>query len=1307
MKIGLKIKFTWGAIFVTCMLFVLLISCTEQNITHFNSFKPKTIELKGVQVPKDSVIEPKSIPIGVPETRLAGKPEVVLTHLNSHIAGEPSRFILNTEELKKNTPGSDTFLLPTTVRAYEKVLPAGHPEVIFAKDADTKDNNPANFSYYKTLQGLKHNNIRCLRKDKLGNLWIGTRGGGVCRYDGKYFTNFTEKEGLSNDMVLCILEDKKGNLWFGTNGGGVSRFDGKTFTTFTEKQGLSNNYVWAIEEDRSGNLWFGTKEKGICRYDGKTFTNYTVAQGLSNNFITSIVEDTTGILWFGTYGGGVCNFDGKSFTNFTTNDGLNDNLVWSILEDKTGNLWFGTSNGVCRYDGNRVDALLKGENKSTNIPIDLHTINGKIVKTFIQYSVNEGLSHREVPTMVEDKAGNLWFGTYGGGICKFDGNRIDAILNGANIPLSRQFDLQKVNGKLVKTFVNYSENEGLSDDVIWSILEDKSGNLWIGTYNGGLNRYDGKTFTSFSEKDGLSNNFVTAIVEDKAKNLWFGSTRGLSCYNGKSFTNYTDQEGLSKNFIYSLLEDKLGNLWIGTNGGGVCRFNGKTFSYLTTKEGLPDNFVNTIFEDKYGNIWFGTNNGACRYDGNIVEAVDSGDTLLYKNHQNLQKQNGKLVKTFTNYTVKEGLPSILILDIHQDFKGKMWFATEGGGICSYDGKTFTHFTKKEGLTSNSVQCISEDKKGNLWFGTQEGCMLYDGKYLTTLTEKEGLINNTVQDILQDTDGNMWLGTRKGLSKISKQQLSKLNNNQTNYNSIKEALFYNYGYNDGFFGLNCKRNAVLQDSKGRIWWGSDVLTYYEPKEDIADTSSPNVNITSVKLYGEDIEWAKLNAVNYDSVGNEIVAGISRDTILSNGIMLKEIEFDGLSKWFNLPENLSLPYKNNHLTFSFIGVHMQSRNHLKYQYKLEGIDAEWSPVTYKTEATCSNLPNGSYVFKVRATNQSGVWSQPYEFKFNIRPPWWLTWWFRSIVGFVIILLAYSFFQWRTALLRKEKENLERTVEERTAVVIEQKLVIEEKHKEITDSINYAERIQRALLANKNLLDENLKDYFILFKPKDIVSGDFYWATKLSNNNFLLVTADSTGHGVPGAIMSILNIASLREASSKGFAKPEQLLNETRKLIIENLKYDGSEEGGKDGMDGSILSFDFDNNILECACAYNSVWLVRKNEDEVEAAVENSNYKLIEIKADRMPIGKHNNDTNSFTRHTVQLLKGDVIYALTDGFPDQFGGLNGKKFKTKQLQKLLLSINTESMEMQKNILNDVFDNWKGNLKQVDDVCIIGVRV
>jgi len=233
-------------------------ACTQQqDQTRPHAFGPKVEEAKGYVVPKDSMAEPRVIPVD--ESKLkkipVGKPKVVLTNTNIHPAGKPKIVLAGIPRVV--TPGQDTFSLPKTVPAIDSSFVAGIPEVVIAKDAYTKDQNPQNFSSFGKLQGLKHGSIYCLLEDKSGNLWFGT-GGGVSRFDGKSFTHFTDKEGLSNNVVWSMLEDKSGNLWFGTRGGGVSRYDGKSFTHFTDKEGLSNNVVLSILEDKSGNLWFGT-----------------------------------------------------------------------------------------------------------------------------------------------------------------------------------------------------------------------------------------------------------------------------------------------------------------------------------------------------------------------------------------------------------------------------------------------------------------------------------------------------------------------------------------------------------------------------------------------------------------------------------------------------------------------------------------------------------------------------------------------------------------------------------------------------------------------------------------------------------------------------------------------------------------------------------------------------------------------------------------------------------------------------------------------------------------------------------------
>jgi serine phosphatase RsbU (regulator of sigma subunit) len=322
--------------------------------------------------------------------------------------------------------------------------------------------------------------------------------------------------------------------------------------------------------------------------------------------------------------------------------------------------------------------------------------------------------------------------------------------------------------------------------------------------------------------------------------------------------------------------------------------------------------------------------------------------------------------------------------------------------------------------------------------------------------------------------------------------------------------------------------------------------------------------------------------------------------------------------------------------------------------------------------------------------------------------------SIGLFLVLLLVLFVFR---GLKQKQKDN---------AIITQQKIevenakhIVEEKHKEITDSINYAERIQKTFLASNDLLNQHLHNYFILFKPKDVVSGDFYWADTLPNGNFILATADSTGHGVPGAIMSLLNITSLEKAVEH-LTNPAEILNHTRQTIIKRLKKDGSAEGGKDGMDCSVIVFDFKNKQLHIAAAHNPVWIIRKRHcegdslkksqtiDEIASLPRNDeSLELIEIKPDKMPVGKHDRDQETFTAHTLDIKEGDIIYTLTDGFPDQFGGDKGKKFMSKNLKDLLLANAHLPMNEQKKMLHQTFNKWVGNLEQVDDVTLIGIKL
>ena len=982
-----------------CYLFFLLLlvvaACNnQQNQANQNTFAPRVVEAHGYVVPKDSMAEPKVVLVD--ESKLkkipVGKPKVVPTNTNVHPAGQGKVLIVDEAKLRIITPGTDTFSLPKIVQAIDSPFVAGIPEVTLAKDPHIQDNNPHSFSSFSKLQGLKHGGISCVLEDKYGNLWFGTTGGGVSKYDGQHFTHFTDKQGLSNNFVRCILEDKFGNIWFGTAGGGVSKYDGQRFTHFTDKQGLSNNVVLSILEDKSGNIWLGTEGGGVSKYDGQRFTHFTNKQGLINNNVSTILEDKSGNIWFGTAGGGVSKYDGQDFTHFTEQQGLSNNDVSSILEDKSGNIWFGTEGGgVTKYDGQR----------------------------FTHFTDKEGLSQNDVYCILEDKSRNLWFGTWGGGVTKYDGQR----------------------------FTHFTDQQGLSNNVVLSILEDKSGNLWFGTNGGGVSKYDGQRFTHFSDKEGLCNNVVLSILKDKSENLWFGTWGGgVSKYDGKSFTHFTDKQGLSHNDVRSILEDKSGNIWFGTRGGGVSKYDGQRFIHFTDQQGLSHNDVRCILEDKFGNIWFGTaGGGVSKYDG----------------------------QRFTQFTVQQGLSHNVVLSILEDKFGNIWFGTEGGGVTKYDGQRFTHFTDKQGLSHNDVRSILEDKYGNLWFGTNGGGVSkYDGQRFTHFTDQQGLSNNFVLSILEDKSGNLWFGTRFGLAKLSMSRLvfssDKVKSGKMDEDSI---LFKNYLYDDGFYGIGCNGNSICQTKDGTIWIGAnDRLTAFHPKGDETDTVPPNIQLTSIALFNENVHWVNLEHKKDTSI------------LLGNGLIFDDFEFDGLTKWYNLPEHLSLAYNNNYLTFNFIGITMMQPKKVKYQYMLEGIDENWSAITNRTEAPYGNLPQGRYTFKVKAMNSEGYWSNEFSYTFTIRPPWWKTWWAYGIYFITIIGTVWYYIKWREKALKQRQAELENTVEERTAEVVAEKKEVEkqkavvEKEKKRSDDLllnilpeEVAEELKEKGSAEAQLIDE----------------------------------------------------------------------------------------------------------------------------------------------------------------------------------------------------------------------------------------------
>jgi ligand-binding sensor domain-containing protein/two-component sensor histidine kinase len=917
---------------------------------------------------------------------------------------------------------------------------------------------------YNTDNGLAMDVVACAIMDRKGNLWFGTAGGGVSRYDGKSFTNFTTAQGLANNVVNSIVEDKSGNLWFGTQGGGASRYDGRSFTNFASAQGLASDFILSIAEDKTGTLWFGTDGGGISRYDGHiTFTNFTVEQGLANNIVRSIIEDKKGTIWFGTDGGGVSRYNGKAFANYTTAQGLASNVVLSIKEDKVGNIWFGTNGGASCYNGNR-DATIESRDVITSqIKQDVKKANEKFVKSeslsktgFTNYSTTQGLADNVVNSITEDNAGNIWFGT-NAGTSRFDG----------------------------KSFFNYTTKQGLANNVVYSITEYKTGSLWFGTYGGGISRYDGNCFTNFTTKQGLANNSVFSIVEDKTGNIWFGTYGGgVSCYDGnrvddidsgdslakqmqsgikettggllKSFTNYTPEQGLATYYVLSSLEDRTGKLWFGTFGGGVSCYDGHPkdgsavrFTTYTTAQGLANDVVNYIKEDKDGNIWFATDGGGVsRYNG----------------------------KCFTNYTTAQGLASDVVNCISDDKAGNLWFATSGGGVSRYDEQKgvahFTNYTIKQGLANNTVWSIKEDEMGNIWFATSgEGVSRYDGKSFLNFTTTQGLPDNLITQVVITKEQNILFGTNLGVAMlkgfvivpdptsnrdkdrerdssaenaIQNNEMFPAQNNSSNedlrnYTPVFEIYNSSTGY--PVKDVNAGQNAMFVDSKGIIWiaTGSDKtgLVRFDYAALNKNNFPPDVFIQGVRINNEDVYWSDLiSTFKTDSLKSDSTAtpaNITEEvTVLGKTLSKAErntirkkfgdIKFDGITKFYPIPQNLVLPYAHNHIAFDFAAIEPDRPSLVRYQYILEGYGNEWSPISNKTSAVFGNMYEGTYTFKLKARSPFGIWSKPIEYKFTVLPPWWRSWWMKTVYAIIFLLIIITVFFYvkhRIRIIRKREE------------------------------------------------------------------------------------------------------------------------------------------------------------------------------------------------------------------------------------------------------------------------------------------------
>jgi len=1108
------------------------------------------------------------------------------------------------------------------------------------------------------------------------------------------FEHISISDGLSQVCVNDIMQDREGFIWIATQDG-LSKYDGYSFKVYKpdprNNNSISNNQIKKVFEDHDGVIWVGTAGGGLCKFDKKTevftaFTNIAVNKTtISSNDVYSIFEDSKGRLWVGTFGGGLNKFDKKTgffkqyLNNTTKPKSLGGNAVRAIVEDNQGRVWIGIDGGGLDLYNEKSDDFThyKNDKKNTN-----------------------SLSNDIVMSVIVDKDDNLWIGTYDGGLNKFN-------------PATNTFERFRHNSK---------DPNSLSNDIVWSIFENTDNTIWAGTRGGGISIYDKKTkkFSSYTynptDKYSINDDKILCIMKDRSGLIWIGTeTNGINKFDEQSrkfelYKNTPNNITTLSNSNVMAIRQAGDILWIATRAGSLNALNIKTGK--TTKYSAPSSMkydFNQLLSLELapdGKIWLGTElNGLFLFDPKtgktenfrfdmtsrpnqisnnaVTQIVQTSDSVIWISTWGggLNKYNFKSNK-FTNFPIGKNYMKNVAWCLYKDKFGMLWAGTNGRGLLKLNpntGESVYYENKRNNpstLSNNVVLSIYESSDGTLWVGTGGGGLNKFNKMKETFsayTQKDGLPNDMILGILEDDDKNLWLSTYNGLSHFNPK--------------TKECT--NYYEENGLQGNSFNERSCYKNSQGKMFFGGPKgLTSFYPDSIYKNTFIPPVVISDFKIFNKSVEL--------NSIVNELAI---------------------LTKPVYLTDSITLSYKQSVFSFEFAALHFVSPSKNKYQYKMEGFDENWIEAdAMQRFATYTNLSGGEYIFKVRASNSDGVWNKKgVAIHIFIIPPFYKTMWFYSILVFILIIAIYIFIKIREKQLIKEKEHLEEMVRERTQELNQQKEELklqsellaksnDELTKSnilITDSISYAKRIQEAMLPSEELIKHYLPNSFIYFRPKDIVSGDFYWFYE-HNNRLFIAVADCTGHGVPGAFMSMIGNTLLNEiVIDKEESIPSEILEKLNtgviKALNQNQEINNSQtQTQDDGMDISLCCIDLNTQRVEIACANHGAYIIDGERIEL-------------IQGELYSIGGMftNNVQRKYTNYSCPLKKGMQIYMFSDGYQDQFGGPKNKKFLASKFKELLYANREVSMLEHPEILDSTFESWKGRNKQIDDVLVLGITL
>jgi serine phosphatase RsbU (regulator of sigma subunit) len=1072
---------------------------------------------------------------------------------------------------------------------------------------------------------------------------------------------------------------------------------------------------WCVSQDTRGVIYVGNNDKGILEYDGEEWRRIPVPR---DPMVLSMVCGDDGVIYVGAdseFGFLAPDRHGamqyRSISDTLNQDTYVYSGVWRIYYDQ-GKVYFCAFEYIFIYDTAMEELSIhpSGEQSLYSFLVD---------GTLYQSDIDRGLMKFQEDHFTEVRGGDYFRERTITGLVKFDST---TLLVGTYFDGLYLFDIQS--GKVKTDFADPELDEFLIEGNI-TYIRPLQKDFIVSTLNKGvviLTR-EGKAREIITEKEGLIDNQVPFVYYndrlEKTSPLWIPNFMGISKLEPSNpFRVFTEMSGF-EGFITDIKQFN-GLLFISTFGGLYYKSSTSTGTsfirlpvignesirhLLLFKPSVNRSFLLASSDDE---IYVVDQQMNVSLMQDLVENPPEGELYAsgeYSGRCLLQDpRHRNRLFTGTNQVVGleysrgrwsefmriNKLPENALLlkkciDKYEYFWGSSDYMVVRIDIEHPSQTTAMFMDPSHGLPSNvNNQVYTDPETGEVLLGTSNGFYRYN--YFRNIFYRDTFYNsilppgeNQIMAFYKDLDGDFWFSFENAAGEWCELLAGKV---EQGLKLIEEKSFQRLE--------NTSVDVFYCDPEGDVWFGK-----------------------SNKLYQFDKEFVRKDTTVYTALIREV--SIGNDSLLFEGANFKVNEngtcsLSSSQQKGNEPE---ISYNLNHISFRWAAPFFEQEEMTEYSYLLQGFEEEWSPWSKITFREFTTLHSGTYTMKLKARNVYGTESEPAYWSFTILRPWYSHFLAYIVYLTLAILLVFLIIKLYTRRLKQENIRLESIIKERTAEIRKQK-------EELTDSIEYASRIQQALLPSQKLLEEHQIEHFILFKPRDIVSGDFYWMGTISEK-LLVVAADCTGHGVPGAFMSMLGITFLDEIVIKAkITDTGMIMEQLRDHVISSLKQSGQNnlDSSKDGMDLAMVSIDLSKNQFQYSGAYNPLYLVRKlNRSEKEkvnkgtgldlprGCIHDDKHLLLQIRADNMPIGisekKEAFQSSSFKN------EGYNLYMFSDGFVDQFGGPKGKKFMSLNFKKLILEMQTIPLKDQGASMEKVLSDWMGDHSQIDDILVMGLRI